>query len=1171
LSDRAAPVIARGRPGEAGGTPWSVDDTVRLLAAGRTDYRLTDEQRAAVGAPLAPGLVLAGAGSGKTEVMAARVVHLVAAGFVLPEQVLGLTFTVKATASLAARIRTGLGRLRDEWRTAGERGQPATGPSALDGEPTVSTYNGYGARLVAEQGLRLGIEPGSRLATEGMRWQLALRVVRQWSGQLDVDVQPTTVAERLRTLAGELADHLCEPDAVRAAHTVIGQFLSSAPRQSKDLQQMAITLAVREQLLRLVEEYERHKRRNLLLDYGDQIALAGRLAGLPAVRAAERAQFRVVLLDEYQDTGVAQRVLLQRLFGAAHPVTAVGDPAQSIYAFRGASVGNIVRFPEHFPQADGTTATVYPLLTNFRSGGAVLAVANAIAGGLPARGSVPSPVLRPRPGRELTGAAGRGPAHVAAEGEGADGEAGTVRVALLPDAEQEAAWVRDRILAAAGRRATAHAASCQRPGCAGWHEVAVLCRKRSQFGLLRQALEGAAVPVEVVGLGGLLDAPEVADIVAVLRVLHDPTRNADLVRLLTGARLRIGPRDLDALGRRARLLAGTAGGTPAADDASAEERTSALLLAAVDAGDQVDVGALADTLEQLDDPRLQEHAPLSPEAYQRLQELREMLAGLRRRAGQPLPDLVADVERVLGLDIELEATPRAVARGRRANVLAFLDVAADFVGVEGETHLGAFLASLEAAERAEDGYDMGTPSPADAVKLMTVHAAKGLEWDVVCVPGLCAGTQASVFPSGRGSPRWPHRPDVLPWHVRGDRDDLPQWKEPSPGGYQAYVAACVARDGEEERRLAYVAVTRARSVLLCSGYWWGPTAKSRHVPSPFLLEATQACIDGAGVAEPPAPPPEGENPLLAASLAREVNWPPAPEIDPAVAAAAQQVRRLMAAAESSHAGDGHPTAVATAALTLEQAALVDAWRRDAELLLRERRTRGHPTTSVPVPDTLSVSDLVTVANDPAQLAERVARPMPQPPAPAARRGTAFHSWAEARSGRRALLETEEVPGAGDAGASGGASRLPLEALQAAFLSSPYGRREPLEVEVGFELVLGGHLVRGRMDAVYPAAQAQRTFEDLDLDLDLDDFDVEVVDYKTGARPTGAVARAAAVQLACYREAWAEISGTPADRVGAAFFYVADTGQEDGGVVRPPLPSRDELVALLDGLPVAKQD
>jgi len=112
-------------------------------------------------------------------------------------------------------------------------------------------------------------------------------------------------------------------------------------------------------------------------------------------------------------------------------------------------------------------------------------------------------------------------------------------------------------------------------------------------------------------------------------------------------------------------------------------------------------------------------------------------------------------------------------------------------------------------------------------------------------------------------------------------------------------------------------------------------------------------------------------------------------------------------------------------------------------------------------------------------------------------------------------------------------------------------------------------VRGRMDAVYPAAQAQRTFEDLDLDLD--DFDVEVVDYKTGARPTGAVARAAAVQLACYREAWAEISGTPADRVGAAFFYVADTGQEDGGVVRPPLPSRDELVALLDGLPVAKQD
>ncbi len=1155
---------------------WSVDETVRLLGAGRPDYDLTAEQRAAVAAPLEPGLVLAGAGSGKTEVMAARVVHLVAAGLVRPEQVLGLTFTVKATASLAARIRTGLARLRDErvgfddGRSLPGDHRAATPAGVADGEPTVSTYNGYGARLVAEQGLRLGIEPGSRLATEGMRWQLALRVVRQWSDELDVDVQPATVAERLRTLSGELADQLCDPDAVRAAHVVIRQFLDSAPRQVKPIGEARKAVGLREQLLRLVEEYERHKRRNLLLDYGDQIALAARLAALPSVREGERSAFRVVLLDEYQDTGVAQRILLQRLFGDAHSVTAVGDPAQSIYAFRGASVGNIVRFPEQFPAARGTPARVYPLLTNFRSGGAVLAVANAIVAGLPTRSAVRPPVLRPRPGRELRG--GRTvTGHLVSPADEDRDACGDVRVAFQPDVEAEAAWVRDSVVAAVGRLSTAHAARCPRQGCAGWHEAAVLCRKRSQFGLLRQALEDAAVPVEVVGLGGLLDAPEVADIVAVLRVLHDPTSNADMIRLLTGVRLRIGPRDLDALGRRARLLAASGGRAPAAvDGAAAEERTSALLLAAVDAGDQVDVGSLADAVEQLDDHRLREHALLSDEAVHRLHELRSLLAGLRRRAGQPLPDLVADVERALGLDIELEATPRALARGRRANVLAFLDVAADFVGVEGETHLGAFLASLDAAERAEDGYDMGTPSPADAVKLMTVHAAKGLEWDIVCVPGLCAGSASSVFPSGRSSPRWPQRADVLPWHVRGDRADLPQWTDPTNAGYTAYKAACANRDAEEERRLAYVAVTRARSMLFCSGYWWGSTAKSPYAPSPFLLEAAQACADGAGTAEPFAPEPEGDNPLLAATRTREVSWPPAAEVDAGMAEAAAQVRRFTLV---------RPAAAPPGVLPPDQASLVEGWRRDSELLVQERRLRARRLAAVPVPETLSVSDLVTVASDPARLAQQVARPMPQLPAPAARRGTAFHSWAEARSGRRALLETEEVPGAGDAGiglgGTGGDTRS-LGALQAAFLASPYGRREPLEVEVGFELMLGRHLVRGRMDAVYPAEEHLR-----------EHIDVEVVDYKTGARPTGAAAQAAAIQLACYREAWAEISGTPAERVGAAFLYVADAGsgaggsgsdwgdrgfgsdggdRSDGGVVRPVLPSRGELVALLDSLP-----
>ena len=716
---------------------------------------------------------------------------------------------------------------------------------------------------------------------------------------------------------------------------------------------------MREQLLALVDEYVRAKRDHLLLDHGDQIALAARLAALAPVRAVERRSYEVVLLDEYQDTNVAQRILLQRLFGDGHPVTAVGDPAQSIYGFRGASVSNIVRFPEQFPHASGAPATIYPLTTNFRSGGHILAAANRVSGQLQRVGTVDPPVLVPRAGREAGGA-----------------EAGLVRSALLPHVELEAEWVADRLVEAATARREDHQHSCEVTGCAGWHEVAVLCRKRRQFALIRDALEKRDVPVEIVGLGGLLDTPEVADLVSVLRVLHDPTSNAAMIRLLTGPRWRIGIRDLDALGRRARVLLGQAGfRTRRPPVASPQAAESELLdkLGLATAADDVEVGALADALERLHDPELHRSAPLSSEAVARLDRLQAELAGLRRRIGQPLPDLVADVERTLGLDVELEASPGAVGRGRRANVLAFTDVAANFVGLEGETHLGSFLASLDAAEEAEDGYDIGTPSASDAVKLMTVHAAKGLEWDVVAVPGLADGKkQNGVFPSSTASPQWTTRWDRLPRIVRGDREDLPDVAEPTNKALDAFKDACRAKDLQEERRLAYVALTRAKEVLFCSGYWWGATAKTAQCLSPFFAEVEAACIDGAGLAEERAPEPEdGElNPLLDAERRPDVAWPPAPVIPTGVAEAAAAVRRAR----------DEPETVPTPELDEDEQRRLAEWRRDAELLLEERRAAAG-TVEVLLPADLSVSDVVTLDEDPARLARRLQRPLPQRPAP----------------------------------------------------------------------------------------------------------------------------------------------------------------------------------------------
>ena len=409
----------------------------------------------------------------------------------------------------------------------------------------VSTYHAYAARLVADHALREALEPTLRLITPAVAWQIAARVVSGYGGPMDaVTWSPPAVTAAVLMLAGELAEHLRSADEV----TGVGDWLEeqaaalpgklpSAVRKILDCQR------AREQLLPMVAGYARAKAGREVIDHGDQVAIAARIAVRhPEVGAAERGRYQVVLLDEYQDTSHAQLVLLRALFGGGHPVTAVGDPCQSIYGWRGASAGNLRRFGRDFPAVTGSgrsraavPAEVRMLSTSFRNTGRVLDVAAVLQEGL--RAAAPEvPRLVPPPGRASRG---------------------QVTCALTETAADEAAWVAGQVSALLALP----------PGLAPdglpWpdrgedrvhpRDIAVLCRKRAQFPALRAALEARGIPVEVVGLGGLLTVPEVADIVATLRVLHDPGASAPLARLLTGPRWRIGPRDLVALGKRARV------------------------------------------------------------------------------------------------------------------------------------------------------------------------------------------------------------------------------------------------------------------------------------------------------------------------------------------------------------------------------------------------------------------------------------------------------------------------------------------------------------------------------------------------------------------------------------------------------------------------------------------
>jgi DNA helicase-2/ATP-dependent DNA helicase PcrA len=264
----------------------------------------TPEQLDCITAPLAPQVIVAGAGSGKTTVMAARVVWLVGTGQVQPEQVLGLTFTNKAAGELTERVRKALVR-------AGITDPDPADPEHVSGEPQISTYHAFAGRLLTEHGLRLGIEPGARLLADATRFQLAASVLRADPGPFEALTKSVpALVEDLLALDGELSEHLVQPGRLRAYDEELLAALKGSTLSNGSLRKVPQAALGRVELLGLVEKYRARKRERDLLDFDDQIALAATLArDVPEVGRALREQFAAVRLGAYQDISVAARVL----------------------------------------------------------------------------------------------------------------------------------------------------------------------------------------------------------------------------------------------------------------------------------------------------------------------------------------------------------------------------------------------------------------------------------------------------------------------------------------------------------------------------------------------------------------------------------------------------------------------------------------------------------------------------------------------------------------------------------------------------------------------------------------------------------------------------------------------------------------------------------------------
>lgn len=1122
----------------------------------------TPAQQRVIEAPPTPALVVAGAGSGKTETMSGRVVWLVANRFVERDEILGLTFTRKAAGELAERISARLDRI-DEYGRRGllphlaeivrtgalDRVAAASGPAqravvqreVLDAlaerfgtgwdptapraaedlilRPRVSTYNAFADGIVREHAAHIGRDPDAAMLSQSASWLIARAVVlrAEIPGLEEVERSLNGVIDAVQRLAGDVLDHRVDLDAM--VRIAVGQARDFEPYIGNgDVAKAVENLRALPILADLVREYIAEKSRRGVLDFADQVGGAFDIVqASPEVRAELRAQHRVVLLDEYQDTSVIQTRFLAALFrdGA---VMAVGDPHQSIYGWRGASADNLYAFGRTF--AEEQAARTYSLMTSWRNDERILDVANRVLQPLQ-RPGLDVPALEPRPG----------------SGSGAVG----VRYAETVDDEaaEVATWF-------AERRAAHDEAAAGRP-----HTGAILFRSKRHMQTFAGALAAQGIPHRILGLGGLLATPEVVDVVSALRVIHDPTAGSALIRLLVGPRFALGVADMAALYDLARELAVRDGALqPVTEELKQLLRSSRGADEAVSIVDAVDFVRTA-----RDDYRLLER--ISPTGRARLRRAGEMFERLRRAAGQPILELIRMIESELRLDIELAVNEtRGPARVAATQLRAFGDEVRAFLVADDRGTIASLLAWLDKAEMTDELMPRTEPPEPGVVQLLTIHGSKGLEWDAVAVVRLVEDELPGRIADAQG---W-FGFGVVPFALRGDSDALPRFRwDPESAKEQAgadprkrekaaldSLAAGITkayphggalrrfkddyRDYQraEERRLAYVAVTRARTDLLLTGSHWSGQKTMRR-PSPYLLEA----IEELGLE--PLPGAEGEeNPYE--GTARTSVWP----MDPLggrrerVSAAAAQVRRAMA--------DPRP-----AAPSEELARLL------AERAARQRGTVLDAPTRVPAS---RFKDYVT---DYGGTIRTLSRPMPERPYRQTRLGTLFHAWVEHRSGSvgaGASLDDGLWDLDDDLTAPGGAGGVEdrsaadevaradaedLARLREVFERSEWAPLKPIavEIEIDFALPVGegqpARIVICKLDAVYRRADRGGR--------------IEIVDWKTGRPPATAAEREERMlQLALYRLAYHRRYGVPLDEIDVALFYVADDLVLRGDVV-----------------------
>ena len=907
----------------------------------------TPEQAAIIDAPIQDDvLVVAGAGSGKTFTMTQRIIALINRG-VSPERILGLTFTRKAAGELLDRVSAAVNVGRDD---------DVSGDRAFL-KPSISTYDAFFQTIVRQYGLLVGFDQNTQPLSRAGALQLATNVIDEY---MNIAVSEdfgsfsnlaNSVLALSDTIGSAMIGTYCTgfDEAIERVRSWDNAFIERLRRtlehesmpesepsckppkhRSKDTDadwqaklddyeahlharcvfhcgELLNTTRTRNVLLDLVEAYAKAKRELNMAEFSDFTIAAYQLVErFDAIGERIRRRYSHVLLDEYQDTSTTQAGLLQSLF---HPddhhrssVNAVGDPFQSIYAFRGASPGAFRMFQHDFHMSSDSKP--FPLSVTRRNSRVVLDTANDL-----------TLVLRNHPARPSSSLMRE--VDVAPLSPMPDAPEGTLGVLGYATGGQEIDAVVRYCVAAVKRYRNADGNGAS---------VAVLMRNKRRMPLFQDALERAGLTTFAVGYSALLERPEIHDLLALLRVAADHTDAGSLMRLLATPRFHVGASDLT-------IVAGLA------ERLNTEQQFHALVqagLAPADAAEQDWPGLVREHRDQVAnavflpdlllrddlDAMLGGSTSISGHGKHAIVQASRALKRVRATVGHPLVDVVRAAIDALDLDIDtvlagalrdpnhrIDATR---ARMPLETVVELVDVYAREIAIDQTPTLRGFMAWVDHLASVEDEAAK-LPDASVDVELLTVHQSKGLEWDAVAVVGMTEG----AFPSSKGdrlsitvdedhaggveSGRWQapeyHEtartwlsdPTAVPAPMRVDADILPRFPHDWAQGTDPIAALDVLDEPEliddevfgsmrdvgdgvddvdpagwyltqeeeygrrlhaDERRLAYVALTRARKDVLMT-YSVASTASSRDPqdvagqsakakPSVFWLEVHDA-------------------------------------------------------------------------------------------------------------------------------------------------------------------------------------------------------------------------------------------------------------------------------------------------------------------------------------------